>query len=324
MAEATGVEVIHLGMRRHPGPYTIGRLAQLFRRRSIGVVHAYLYGASVAARIAGRLSRVPVVITSTRASLGYLPRLAWWLDRVTARWCQRVIAVSKGTAAFLIDQEGMPKEKVVVIPNGVDLDHFRPGNRLAARARLGIPPNAFVIASVGRLHPQKGHEFLLAAIARLCQRLPDVLCLIAGDGADREKLMGLSLQLNVENSCRFLGWVSDMRDVYAAADVTVQTSLYEGMPNVVLEAMAMGCPVVATAVEGSVELVRPDQTGFLVPSADAASLFSQLLYLGLYPERRATLGLLARHVVENEHGVDRMVGAIERLYDAECKRAGVA
>src|SRR5437867_3393448 len=101
-AERTGVKTLHLGMGRRPGPVTLWRLARVFRQENVGVVHAYLYDASIASRLAGRLAAVPVVLTSTRASLEYLPRVAWWLDRLTAPWCQRIIAVSRGTADFVV------------------------------------------------------------------------------------------------------------------------------------------------------------------------------------------------------------------------------
>jgi glycosyltransferase involved in cell wall biosynthesis len=316
-ADRLGVEVIHLGMGRRPGPVTIWQLARLFRGREVDIAHAYLYDASIATRIAGRLARTPVIVTSTRAALSYLPRWAWWLDRVTARWCQRIIAVSRGTAAFVIEREGIPHDKVVVIPNGVDLERFRPGNKAAARSHLRVSTDAFVVACVGRLHPQKGHRYLFDAMVATRSRIPGLLCLMAGDGPLRGVLEAEVQRRGLETACRFLGVQDPIQPVYDAADVTVLPSLYEGMPNVVLEAMAMGCPVIATAVEGSVDLVEPGVTGLLVPPADAPALGRALLELAGDPERCRAMRAAARIAAERSHGIDRMVRALESLYTTE-------
>jgi glycosyltransferase involved in cell wall biosynthesis len=320
-AERSGVEVIHLRMGRRPGPGTIWRLARLFRERHVDIAHAYLYDASIATRVAGRIARVPVVITSTRASLSYLPRIAWWLDRATAPWCQKVVAVSQGTAEFVIEREGIPRDKVVVIPNGVDLDRFHPNDRARARGDFGIARDAFVVACVGRLHAQKGHSYLFQALAAIRSRISGLTCLIAGEGPLRRELEAEVRRLDLGMVCRFLGMLDPIPPLYDAADVTALPSLYEGMPNVVLEAMATGCPVIATAVAGSVDLVDVGVTGLLVPPADAAALGRALLELANDPKRRISMRAAARAAAERSHGIDRMVTALETLYATEWEDA---
>jgi len=316
-AATSGAEVVHLGAGRRPGPLVVWSLAKLFRERGVDIVHAYLYDASLAARIAGRIAHVPVLLTSTRASLGYLPRIAWWLDRITARWSQRIIAVSNGTADFIVRREGIPSEKVVVIPNGVDVSLFHPGDRRAARANLEIPQDAFVVACVGRLSEQKGHRYLLDALDAVHAEIPSILCLIAGEGPLLGELETRAHQFGLAGVCRFLGLVNPIQSVYEAADVLVLPSLYEGMPNVVLEAMASGCPVIATAVEGSTELVVPNVTGVLIPAGSGRALAAALFELARNPERRTEMGRQSRLMAEREHGIERMVAAIERLYMQE-------
>ncbi len=323
-ADRSGVETIHLGMGRRPGPATLWQLARTFRRKNVAVVHAYLYDASIASRLAGRWARVPVVLTSTRASLEYLPRAAWWLDRLTARWCQRIIAVSRGTAEFIVHNERIPESKVVVLPNGVDLRHYRPGDHAAARARWAIPDDGFVVASIGRLHPQKGHRFLLEALARIRHDIPGLVCIMAGDGQLRDELIHYASLLGLADCCRFLGAVADSRSVYDAADVTVLASLYEGMPNVVLEAMAMACPVLATKVQGTVDLVRPGETGLLVPPGDAVALAEGLRELAADSRRRRAMGARSRRLAEAHHGIDKMVASLEALYLREWAQSSAA
>jgi glycosyltransferase involved in cell wall biosynthesis len=312
-----GAKVIHIGMGKRPGPITIFRLAKLFRSLRTQIVHAYLYDASLASRIAGRLAGVPVVLTSTRASLVYLPRLAWWIDRITSRWCERIIAVSEGTAAFIVNREGIPADKIKVVPNGVDLQRFRPGDRASARAALDLPADAFIIACIGRLHEQKGHRYLLDALASLRREYPFLLCLIAGEGPLRQHLESYAAHLKLGDACRFLGLVDSIDRLYNAVDAVVLPSLYEGMPNVVLEAMAMGRPVVATTVEGSVDLVRTGETGLLIPPADASALRVALQQLIERPDLCARFGAAALASAVRSHDIDRMIKALEQLYLTE-------
>ena len=316
LAEESGVEVHHLSMGQRPGPITIWRLASILRRREISIAHSYLYDAGIATRVAGRFARVPVVLTSTRASLEYLPRIAWWVDRYTARWCTRVLAVSQGTAEFVTDVEHIPAEKVRIVTNGVDSARFRPGNRSGAREAWNIPAEACVVLSIGRLHAQKGHEFLLRAICQL-RDLPGLICLVVGDGPLRDALEQRAADLGIRHVCRFVASVSDPRDLYDAADVTVLASLYEGMPNVVLEAMAMGCPVVTTRVDGAVDLVHDGVTGVLVAPGDADALERAIRRVLQTPDARQSMGARARSVVEAHHGLDQMVRSLEELYEQE-------
>jgi glycosyltransferase involved in cell wall biosynthesis len=319
-AERSGAETIHLGMGRRPGPVTLWRLAKIFRDRQVTVVHAYLYDASIASRLAGRWARVPVVLTSTRAPLEYLPRVAWWLDRVTARWCQRIIAVSEHTADVSVRVEGIPRHKVVVIPNGVDLHRFAPRDLRIAKARLGLAEDAFVVASVGRLSQEKGHHYLLHALAAVRDAIPSIACLIGGDGPLRHALQSQARALGLEEVCRFLGDVAEIETVFAAADVTVLPSLFEGMPNAVLEAMAMGCPVIATAVGGSLELVRHGETGLLVPPINVKALADALVEIAGSPERRGGMRARSREIAQARHGIDSMIRSVEGLYLEEWDR----
>jgi glycosyltransferase involved in cell wall biosynthesis len=239
---------------------------------------------------------------------------------VTARWCQRIIAVSEHTADVIVRVEGIEAEKVVVIPNGVDLHRFAPRNVRVARARWGVKEGTFVVASIGRLSKEKGHRYLLQALAAARTAIPSMVCLIAGDGPLRQKLETEAHTLGLEETCRFLGDVPEIETVFAAADVTVLPSVFEGMPNAVLEAMAMGCPVIATAVGGSAELVRHGETGFLVPPADTTALAGALVDLAGSVQRRTRMRARSREIAEACHGIKQMIRSVESLYVDEWQR----
>lgn len=315
-----GVKTFYLGMGRRPGPVTLWRLVRLLRRHRVAIVHSYLYDASIAARLAGRWARVPIILTSTRAPLEYLPRFAWWLDRFTSRWCQRVLAVSRHTADVIVRVEGIPSDKVVVVPNGVDLQRFSPRSLGEARATWGVEERAFVVGTIGRLSPEKGHRYLLEALAIVKEAVPTLVCLIAGGGPLRNQLERQVGELGLGGVCRFLGEVPQVETVFAAVDVMVLPSLFEGMPNAVLEAMAMGCPVVATAVGGSTELVGEGETGLLVPPADPMALAGAIVRLASSEALRESMRKRSREVAEARHGIDRTIRSIEQIYLDEWER----
>ena len=242
------------------------------------------------------------------------------LDRVTTRWCRRIIAVSEHTADVIVRVEGIARQKIVVIPNGVDLERFAPRDLGVARAHLDVPRDAFVVASIGRLSQEKGHRYLLEALATARKDIPSIVCLIAGDGPLRNRLETQVRALGLEMVCRFLGDVPNIEAVFAAADVAVLPSVFEGMPNAALEAMAMGCPVIATAVGGSKEVVRHGETGFLVPPGHPAALSSALANIAASAERRGRMRDRSREIAVACHGIDRMIRSVERLYLEEWER----
>lgn len=321
LVEQAGLRLTHLEMALHPGPGTLWRLVTWLRDEHIDIIHAYLYHASVLSRVAGRVAGVPVVITSTRCSLDYLPRYAWWVDRWTAPLGDRILAVSNGTADFIVNEEHIDRSRVVVVPNGVDLDRFRPGDQMAARRALRVDSGDYVIAVIGRLHEQKGHRYLVEALAALRPEIPGLRCLVAGDGPLRSTLERQVRDLGLGDVLRFLGRVDDPRPVYDAADLVVLPSLYEGMPNVVLEAMAMGVPVVATAVAGSVELVEDSVTGFLVPRADSASLARAIGEARRRWSGDAGVRVTLRKRAEASHGLDTMVRQVASVYEEHWQKS---
>jgi len=210
--------------------------------------------------------------------------------------------------------EGIPREKIVVIPNGVDLERFKPRDLYQSKRLFGIDEDSFVIASVGRLSQEKGHRHLFEALAAARPSIPKVTCLMAGDGPLRDTLVAQVRALGLEKVCRFLGDVADVESVLAAADVMVLPSIFEGMPNALLEAMAMGCPVIATAVGGSKELVRPGETGLLVPPRDTASLASALEQFALSFRDHGGMRRRIRDIAAASYGIDSMVRSLEQLY----------
>lgn len=183
--------------------------------------------------------------------------LHWRLDRGAARRASRLVAVSAGVADYASARSGITRSRYEVIPNGVDLARqvpADPARRAAARAALGVPTDAAVVLHAARLKPQKNQALLLDAFAALRRARPEAVLLVAGDGSERAALERHATSLPLGASVRFLGFVAEPADLFAAADVAALTSDREGFPNFLVEALASGLPVVTADVPGVAEL----------------------------------------------------------------------
>jgi len=167
---------------------------------------------------------------------------------------------------------------------------------------------------VARLHPQKDHDCLLRAIAAVVDELPTVRVLLVGDGALKDQLVGRITTLGLGTQVKLLGERRDVAAILALSDLFVLSSRWEGMPNAILEAMAAGLPVLATRVDGTVDVVRDGETGVLVPPGDDRALAAALLALGRDPARRRALGAAGRRRIDEAYSIDRFVDGFERLY----------
>ena len=292
------------------------------RLRRVALIHTFLFHADNVGRVIGRLAGVPVVISSVRATNVYKKPWQLRLDRVTARWAHAVTAVSRATLEFAVEREGVPRERTVFIPNGVDTSSYRQmPDPAEVRRELGFPEDAFVVGSLGRLHEQKGYAYLIDAAARLTPEYANVHFFIAGYGPLEEALRTRIEALGLSSRVRLLGYRRDVMRLLSAMDLFVLPSLWEGMPNALLEAMAAGKPAVATRVDGNVDLVVDGETGLLTPSGDAAALaeamarfLSEASAAGEC-ELAREMGRRARERAQRVFSIKRMVIAYANLYN---------
>jgi len=260
------------GFARAAIPFIFLRLFLLLARRRYDVVHTHLIGANVLAAPLAALFRVPVRVThdQTMDDVRVRSFVHRWLDTLANRLNHQIVAVSSSIRTFLRQKEGVPAEKLSVIYNSVDLDRFSPGPeataaRSRARRKWGLPAEALIVGGVGRLHYQKNFPLFLEVAAEVCSRIPAATFVIAGEGPERGPLEDLSRKLGLADRLRFLGFVKEMPELYQALDLLLLTSHFEGTPLTVLEAMAMGVPVVASRVDGVEEVLEDGQDAILVP-----------------------------------------------------------
>lgn len=291
-----------------------GRIAAQLRRLGVHLLHCHLPVAGVVGRVAGRLAGVPVVYTEHNVMERYR-RVTRRLNLLTWKWQDRVIAVSQG-AADSIRTRADAQIPVDVIPNGVDAGRFRrngmDGERV--RADLGIPTDAPVIGTVAIFREQKRLQDWLEAARLLGERHRDAHFILVGDGPLHDRVAGLVNTLRLGNIVHLPGLREDVRPYLAAMDVYMISSQFEGLPVALLEAMAMECAVVATAVGGIPEVVGAGDCGMLVdpgrPDLLAAAASSLLASRAGLRSR----GQSARYIVESRFSLGQMVRRVEATY----------
>lgn len=292
------------------------RLVRLLRKRKIDVIVTVGAGDRMFwGRLAAFLAGVPVRLTALH-STGW-PDVIGRLNRMLTPITDGFVGVAEDHGQYLREVERFPAAKVFVIPNGVDVDRFqpRPANE-RLRAELGLPSAAPVVGIVAALRPEKDHELFLRMAARVREEVPAARFLLVGDGPRREELKSLTGTLGLAHAVHFLGTRSDVPELLGLMDVLVLCSRMEANPVCILEAMALGLPVVATRVGSIPQSVSDGETGFLAESGDEAALASHVSRLLLNPPRARRMGQAGREKAVAHHSLERMVEGYERLIES--------
>ncbi len=318
---AAGIPVTLFKKRFKVDPLALAGLARFMNKKKFDVVNTWIFAGHVYGRIAAHLAKVPVVIASEMAVDLWKRKAQLRLDRWLAGWTDVVVGNSGAVVEFY-KSHGIPEAKLQLIHSGIGLVAEASSSSLDVRREFEISPDSPLFLFAGRLAPQKGVADLLDALDVLQHVEPGAVTLIAGDGPLRKALLqrAQSLTLLQSKRVRFLGPRDDVGRLMAAADVVVLPSLYEGLPNVVMEAMALGKPVVATAAPGTTELVVDGETGLLAPIGTPRELCRALRRLARDRELRAGLGAAGRQRVIDHFHVDTMIRGYAALYESLVRR----
>lgn len=275
---------------------------KIARRIKFDAIDAhYVYPDGFAAALLGKVLGLPVIVSARGTDINLFTsfRLIRPMIRWTLRHAAGVIAVSSALRAAIADL-GVPAAKIRVIGNGVDTKRFAPMDRGSARHQLGLPEQGPVILSVGSLIPSKGHQLIISALRQLARKHPHVHLYVVGEGDCRERLALLASEEGVGDRVSLVGsWPNEeLRVWYSAADVFCLASIREGMPNVILESLACGTPVVASRVGGIPEIINSSDLGILVdPNADALASSLDLALKGAW-RREVLTGYAGRRTWE--------------------------
>jgi starch synthase (maltosyl-transferring) len=310
--EGAGVEVHCLGARRAWQLFpTVRRLGRLLASQRPDLVQTFLFHANLVGRLAARRAGVPRVVSGIRVAE---PR-RWhaWAERLTAGRVDRYVCVSRAVADFAARRMKLDPDKLRVIPNGIDVRPYEEA-RPAGPDSLGLPPGRRLVTCVGRLDLQKGVDLLVESAGRWLARVPDCDLLLVGRGPLESRLRERCRAVGIAGRVVFPGWRADVPAVLAASRLAVLPSRWEGMPNILLEAMAAGLPVVATDVAGVREVLGPLADAQVVPPEAPEALTQRIVRLLTDPDHAAKLGQKNRERVRNEFPIGRTVRAYEDLW----------
>jgi glycosyltransferase involved in cell wall biosynthesis len=316
-AEGFPVEVLH----RRPGLdwRSILRLRRFLRREGVGLLHAHQYTPFFYALMSRSLGpRIPILFTEHgRHFPDYPRRKRIFVNRLLLSRRDRVAAVGNAVRQALIVNEGIPAERVEVIYNGIDLDVFdhKIQDRERARQEMGVGPDDFVVIQVARLDYLKDHPTAIRALERVCARNPLVRLVLVGEGPEREKIETEVRHRQLTEHVRFLGLRKDVSRLVPASDLFLLTSISEGIPLTLIEAMAAGIPVVSTRVGGVAEVVVDEQTGLLAPSEDDSALAEHILSLATDSTRRERMGEAGRQRAHSLFSEEKMHASYRGLYE---------
>jgi glycosyltransferase involved in cell wall biosynthesis len=320
-----GIEVHEIGfrgLRTAPYPHKVFgeflRLVRLIRRERPDIVHAYLFWAYVLGTFAARFARVPKVISSRR-SLGNFKAgkpLYLLLERASNAMTSVIIANSIAVRDDAIRQERLDPNKIIVIYNGVDTAKFATTAPTELAEELHLEGKTPIITVLANFIRYKGHGFFFDAWKRVVAMHPSAVAVLIGEGPDRKEWQQWVESQGLDSSVRFAGSRRDVPAILALTDIVAHPSLEEGFSNAILESMAAGRPVVATAVGGNPEAIENGKTGLLVPVGDVDALVSAISALASEPQRAREMGESGRTRAALRFSVERMIRAYENVYES--------
>ncbi|MCK5255586.1 MAG: glycosyltransferase [Deltaproteobacteria bacterium] len=277
------------------------------------IIHSFLFRANILARIAGYLTGVPIVISSVRV-MGGEKKYFHYVEMITSFMVDHYVTVSESVKRYIIDKSKISAEKISVIYNGVNIKSQDDSHKQNVRMPFKIEDEDRILMTVGRLHEQKGHYYLVQAVSRVQKEFPKVKLLVTGEGEEENNLKKLVKSLDLMNEVIFAGLSSDMERILPMAELFILPSLWEGLPNALLEAMAAGKPVVATKVGGIPEIVVHGETGMLIPPGDTDALTAAILDLLQNRLKAKDMGEAGRIRAGKRFSIYKMIEKTENLY----------
>ena len=313
--ERFGIDVTYLDRGRFD-PATLPALLRVLKEKQTDILHMHGYGATTFGRLAAAWYRIPTVLHE-HANLTSTPWFQQVADELLLPFTDLAIAVSRSTAEFVVSARRVPSALTRIVYLGAPLDDFgrvRSADEVrAARLALGVSDETFAVGTVTRLMPSKGNEYLIAGVSQVLAHCPDVRFYIVGEGELQGVLEEQARALGISDKVRFVGFMRDVSMAYAAFDLVVFPSLWEGTPLTAFEALAMGKPIIATDCDGLLDILTAGTDARIVPRRDAKALAEAVVALRLDDTAREGLGRNARKTGA-AYDIGKFVLKMERLY----------
>jgi glycosyltransferase involved in cell wall biosynthesis len=301
------------------GPLDLSVIPQLLgicRRNRVAIWHGHDYKSNALGLLLSRFWRMRLV-TTVHGWVHYTRKtpLYYWIDRQCLPRYESVICVSEDLRQRCLEC-GVPEERCVLVENAIDVIEYSRSLTIAqAKKRLDVPEGRFLIGAAGRLSAEKGFDVLIRSVVALLAEGRDLELVIVGEGEEKKNLESLAKELGAADRIRLLGYRGDLKEVYQALDVFALSSYREGLPNVLLEAMALEVPVVATRIAGIPRLVHDRESGLLVEPGDAALLAGAIRHCADDAAWRSRAGQAARRTIETGYSFQARMARIQAIYD---------
>jgi len=315
-AERRGLRVVRLEEKGALDPGVVSQILKLVDTVGVDIIHAHEFRSNVFGLICARRRRLPVITTChgwiANNAKGKIKVL---LDRMLLYFFDHIVVVSRKLEARL-RRQGIGSSRISALSNAVAFENFDsiPDDR-TFRAELGVGPDTVLVANIGRLSPEKGQGEFIRSAAAVVRESTDIRFLLVGIGPDQAALERLTRELGLDGQVVFLGYRADMARIYRSLDLVVQSSFTEGMPNVILEAAAMGVPIIATDVGGTSEIIRNQEEGILIPPGDTEGLGTAIIrFLQDKPGYRE-MARRASISVRNRYSYTSRTNAMAEIYD---------
>lgn len=314
--EAEGIPVIYCPNQSRPAKYLRGlELSRIFKNAEIDILHTHHMPAFIDSAIATRMTRVPVLINTDHCKdYSIEKKHLMIMERAASYFADEIIAVSNHTREEMIRYEKIPAGKLSVIYNGVNIKLTRKESPEDLRREFGLKPDETLVGTVGRAVDQKGFDLLLRSVPIVLRRFPKTKFMIVGGGEREQDLRTLAAELGISNRVVFTSWRRDAVDLIQIFDIFTLTSRFEGMPMVLLEAMALSKPIVATAVGGVPEVVLNGETGRVIDRREPELLGNALSECVGDPTLARRMGSYGRARYEKHFTAEAMAAAYEERY----------
>lgn len=313
----------------HPAKDVVAlfQLVRHIKREKYDLVHTHTAKAGFIGRLAAKLAGVPHVVHTLHGVTFHdhvhpIARAVYiGLERFAARWCDVLISVGEDVKSKYLAEAIGEKDQYITIPSGMQTEPFSEArekpetSRDPVRAELGLTDDDLVVGMVSRLEPRKGYRFLFRALSRLTPDFPHLKAVVVGEGDERADLEQMTRDLGIEDRVIFAGYRADIARMIATFDIATLTSLWEGLPRVLVQYSLLERPIITFECEGAREVIDDGVNGFVVPSKDVDTLTDRLRRLIPDAALRAEFGRLSREKVEGRWDVDRMVERITAVYE---------
>jgi glycosyltransferase involved in cell wall biosynthesis len=293
----------------------VTKVARLMKEQDIEILQTTLFYADIIGAYAAYLAKVPVVV-SWEPVTGPFAFRHYWSYKLAMQKIDRVVAVSEDIRQRVIRERRLSPDKVMTIHYGVDLEKFAPEDQMLTRADIGVSDDHLVLGTVARFDHPKGHKYLIDAAPEIVRQFPNVRFVFVGDGPLRSDVEQQINRLELNDYFILLGFRRDVKQLLGLFNLFILPSVSEGLPNAVLEAMACSNPVVATAVNGVVEVVEEGKTGYLVPPQNSARMTEAVIKMLASPQNMKEMGKKGRERVANHFSVEQQIDKFEELYYA--------